>query len=109
MRSEKNFLLTTLPVEWSVRKSAKIFGVSRRLATRAKKLRATGGFASRINSKTGHPLDVSIEVKNFYLSDEISRVLPGKKDSKSVGIDGKRQHVTVSFLRSTRVFFYTIF
>ena len=108
MRSEKIFLLTTLPVEWSVRKMAKVFGVSRRLATRAKKLRATEGFASRVNPKTGHPLDVSIveKVKKFYLSDEISRVSPGKKDSKSVVIDGKRQHVTVSFLRSKRVFLY---
>ena len=41
MRSKKIFLLTTLPVEWSVHKTAKVFGVSRRLATRAKKLRAT--------------------------------------------------------------------
>ena len=111
MRSEKIFLLTTLPVEWSVCKTAKVFGVSRRLATRAKKLRATEGFASQENPKTGHPLDVSIveKVKNFYLSDEISRVLPGKKDSKSVVIDGKRQHVTVSFFRSKRVFIYKTF
>ena len=47
-------------MEWSVRKTAKVFGVSRRLATRAKKLRGTEGFTSRVNPKTGHPLDVSI-------------------------------------------------
>lgn len=97
-KSERVFLLTTIPVEWSVRKTAKVFGVSRRSASRAKKLRLIEGYASRVNPKTGHPLDESIleQVKNFYLSDEISRVLPGKKDSKSVVIDGKRQHVTVS-------------
>ena len=39
------------------------------------------------------PLEAEEAVKAFYLSDNISRVMPGKKDFLSVvGADGKREH-----------------
>ena len=39
------------------------------------------------------PVDTEEAVKNFYLSDNISRVMPGKKDFLSiVGADGQREH-----------------
>lgn len=40
-------------------------------------------------------LDLIKTVKEFYLSDEVSRVMPGIKDFKSIKIDGKRYHETV--------------
>ena len=53
------------------------------------------GVLSSPNPK-GHrllPVDTEEAIKDFYLSDNISRVMPGKKDFLSVvGADGKREH-----------------
>ena len=100
-RAEKQVILTTLPHDWGVKKIQKIFGVSRHLASTAIKLRRDKGFSPSCDSKPGRPMhpDIINEVQEFYLSDDISRVMPGAKDYKSVVIDGKRQQMTVIFLR----------
>jgi len=36
------------------------------------------------------------KVKEFFLSDNVSRVMPGVKDYKSIIVNGKRQHETVT-------------
>ena len=81
-----------LPKSWSGRKVAK---VSRCLARRAKMLVAEKGVLSSSNPKLGRTLSAQTEeeVKNFYLSDDISRIMPGKKDFVSVlAADRKREH-----------------
>jgi len=42
-------------------------------------------------------LDLIQKVEEFYFSDDVSRVMPGKKDFKSVKINGKREHKQVFF------------
>ena len=93
--SERIKILTVLPKSWSKRKIAKEFDVFRYLARRAKQLVAEKGVLSSPTPKGGTTLPVEIveEVHKFYLSDSISRVMPGKKDFLSVkGADGKRVH-----------------
>lgn len=91
-------LLRTMPIEWSNRKVSREFGVSRRVASIAGNLRKEKGYNSNPDPKKGRPIDPAIKkaVQEFYLSDSISRVMPGAKDFKSVVIDGKKYHLTVS-------------
>lgn len=96
-REQKIFLLTTVPDFWSVRKTACEFEVSRRMVKKAKKLKKEKGYGVFPDKKKGRSLQIEIlnEVKEFFLSDEVSRVMPGSKDYKSVIINDKRQHETV--------------
>lgn len=95
-RSERMRILTLLPRSWSIKKAANVFGVSKYLIRQAKKLVAEKGIMSSPNPKCGRTLPAHIEeeIKHFYLSDEISRVMPGKKDFISVVQvqGGKRVH-----------------
>ena len=94
VRSERLTVLTAVPKSWSVRKTAKVFNASRYLAGQAKRLVAEKGVLSSPNSSYDHGVNVAFEeVKKFYLSDDISRVMPGMKNFVSVrGADGKRVH-----------------
>ena len=95
-RSEKLTILTVLPQRWSLRKTSAVFGVSRYLARRAKLLVAEKGVLSSPNAQHTNALSLQTgeAVNNFYLSDELSRVMPGRKDFVSVlGADGNRQHM----------------
>lgn len=51
-----------------------------------KKQKKEGGVGSRPNKKKSHPLNPETikAVNNFYLSDEVSRIMPGMKDFKSL-------------------------
>ena len=65
------------------------------MARKAKTLVTEKGVLSSPNPKGHRLLSVDTEeaVKDFYLSDNISRVMPSKKDFLSVvGADGKREH-----------------
>ena len=75
---------------------SRVFGVSRYLARWAKLLVAEKGVLSSQNPQHTNTLSLQTgeAVKNFYLSDELSRVMPGRKDFISVlGEDGNRQHM----------------
>lgn len=74
-------ILTIAPGAWSVNKIAKEFNCSRRLATKSKDLKASGGVLAESTLKVGRPLSEETEknVKNFYYDDGISRIMPGKK------------------------------
>jgi hypothetical protein len=52
------------------------------------------GIMSSHNPKPGKTLNkVTVEVVNsFYNSDEVSRVMPGKKDSISIKVSGVKMH-----------------
>ena len=70
------------------------------MASTGIKLRRDKGFSSSCDSRPGRPMhpDITNEIQEFYLPDDISRVMPGAKDYKSVVIDGKGQQMTVIFL-----------
>lgn len=89
-RSEKLHLLTTVPKDSGIKRIIGIFNISRRIARRAKKLRLKG-FGSCPQAKKGRLLSVETleNVKVFYLSEDISRTLPGMKDCISVLENGK--------------------
>lgn len=91
-RSGKIQILTTIPQHWTIAKMRKEFEVSRRMASKAKKLRKESGHGSRPNKKAGRKLSNTTvsAVKLFYLSDDNSRVMPGMKDYISIVKDGKR-------------------
>lgn len=92
-RSEKLNLLTTLPSNWTNRKIQQVFNVSRRMTRQARKLRKNG-FGTRPEPKKGgrRLSNETINlVKNFYLSDDVSRMMPGVKDCISVVENGVRQ------------------
>lgn len=78
------------------RRLAKEFGASERQTRKAKELAAESGILTSPNSKRGRVLasgTISL-VKAFYLDDENSRIIPGKKDFVSIKKDdGFREHV----------------
>ncbi|KAL5508956.1 hypothetical protein EMCRGX_G004228, partial [Ephydatia muelleri] len=94
-RSERLTVLTVLPKSWSIAKIMEEFGVTRYMAKSAKMLVEDKGVLSCPNSKAGKPLSEStLElVRNFYCHDDISRVMPGRKDFLSVrNADGMKVH-----------------
>jgi len=95
LRSEKIQVLTVLPKSWTRRKVVEEFQVSEYMVRKAKTLVSEKGIMSTSNPKLGKILSKTTAdlVKTFYHSDEISRIMPGKKDCVSVTIDGERQHL----------------
>ena len=88
VRSERLTVLTAVPKSWSVRKTANVFNASRYLAGQAKRLVAEKGVLSSPNPSKDRGVNL---LKKFYLSDDISWVMPGKKDFVSVrGSDGEK-------------------
>ena len=88
-------ILTVLPKSWSVAKVQQEFGVSAYTAQKAKKLVQEKGVLSLPDQKAGPsllPETVSL-VHAHYESDEVSRVMPGKKDFASIRRDGKHVHI----------------
>ena len=92
-RSEKIQILTVLPKSWEVRKITREFNTSRHMVKIAKDLVSEKGIMSYPNKRKGRKLDQGVvdKVVEFYLSEENSRIMPGKKDV-SLRIDGKREH-----------------
>ncbi len=93
-RSEQIQILTVLPRSWSVKKIQNEFGVTNYMARKSKELVKEKGALSTPDRKEGPslPSEVINLVDGFYQSDDISRVMPGKKDFVSVRLEGKRRH-----------------
>ena len=72
---------------------AREFDTTLHKASVAKKVVAEKGILAEPNPKKGRRLDSDIvnKVKEFYLSEEISRTMPGKKDTVSVSVNGERK------------------
>jgi hypothetical protein len=88
-RSLKVTILTILPKSWSIRKVQEVFpSASNNMIRRAKQLVMNHGIMSSPSLKPGKTLkEVTVEVvKSFYNGDEVSRVMPGKKDYISVKV-----------------------
>ena len=93
--SQKVTILTILPKSWSVQKVQEEFGVSNYMAHKAKDLVKNQGILSNPNPKhgCGLPLTTVNLVKDFYEFDDISHIMPGKKDFLSVRQGDQRVHV----------------
>ncbi|XP_067648016.1 uncharacterized protein [Eurosta solidaginis] len=93
-RGDKINILTFVPKTWTIRKIRETFNVSRRMVSTAKKLQKTQGVGSRPEKKKGRPINPETvkAVEEFYLCDDVSRIIPGMHDSKSVKKDGVRCH-----------------
>lgn len=99
--SIKTMILTIAPKSWSENKLAEEFGTSRRQAKKAKQLVDQFGILSSPSPRGGRKLLPETEnlVKCFYLREDISRIMPGKKDFISIKLnDGKRTHIQKQLL-----------
>ncbi|XP_065079406.1 uncharacterized protein LOC135702303 [Ochlerotatus camptorhynchus] len=81
--NERYRILTTLPKSWSTYRIMKEFNVSQHMANQAKALQQQKGIMSvpvnRLSrASLGEP--TIMLVRDFYNSDDISRVCPGKRD-----------------------------
>lgn len=94
-KSEKFLILTTLPKSWTIKKVETEFGVSSRMARKAKSLVKEKGIMCCPDPKPGKTLDQNVidKVKDFYNSDDVSRVMPGRKDFVAMTVNGKKEHV----------------
>ena len=71
------------------------FGVSKYLARQSKKVVEESGVLSLPGLSRGPslPRETVSTASSFYESDDISCVMPGKKDFVSVKKEGKREHI----------------
>ena len=92
---EKVQVLTVLPQSWSIRRIQEEFGATYRTARLSKQLAASEGIMATPNARLGKVLPKAVEEKvvAFYLSDNVSRMMPGSKDYVSMYIQGKKERV----------------
>ena len=85
-RSQKLTILRIFAEAWSQRTIMEKFGCSQRMAAQAKHLAIEKGVLSTPNPKVGRGWepDTAESVKKFYYKDEISRVMPGKRDCVTI-------------------------
>ena len=110
-RSEQLQILTVLPRSWTRKQIQSEFGVSDYMARKCKQLVREKGILSNPDPKPGPSLpSKTVEtVTNFYQSDEISRIMPGKKDFVSVKQEGKRVHLQKRLILSNLKEVYSAF
>ena len=88
-------ILTVLSRSWSIRQVQEEFGASNYMVHKAKELVKQKEILSTPNLRHGHALAVETTdlVQRFYKSDEVSRIMPGKKDCVSIRQAEKRVHI----------------
>ena len=94
-RHEQLQVLTVLPKNWSIKKIQDKFQVTSYMAQQSKMLVKDKGILSIPDPKRGPslpPQTVKL-VCQFYQSDEVSRVMPGRKDFVSAREQGSCMHV----------------
>jgi hypothetical protein len=92
-RSMKFQILTLVPQSWTKEETTEIFGVTKYMVEQARKLKSEKGILAIPEKKRGKELceTVAQTVQDFYQDDEISRLMPGKRDCVSVKIGGQKQ------------------
>lgn len=93
--NEKLFLLSSVPANWTQEKIRREFVVTRHTAAKVKKLIINKGSYSWPEPRHIHALsqDTKNLVIDFYNNDDISRIMPGRKDYKSVKTsEGSKVH-----------------
>lgn len=99
--SAKIMILTLAPTSWSENRLAEEFHTSRRQAKKAKELVKQNGILSSPNPRGGRKLSSETEnlVAKFYLREDNTRIMPGKKDFVSIKLDnGTRIHLQKQLL-----------
>ena len=98
-RSQKITILTIFGSTWSRRRIMNKFGCSQRMATQAKRLVIEKGILSIPNPKVGRGLEPDIveSVKKIFYKDNISRVMPGKKDCVTNLQNGEKMRIQETF------------
>ena len=79
-----------MPSDCSVDFLRKSFNTTKYQAKQAKVIQAKKGILSTPNPKPGRRIseETLLKVKQFYMSDDVSRQMPGKKDFVSINVDG---------------------
>ena len=95
-KKEKISLLTIVPNSWTIPKTVEQLshlGVTEYLVRRARKMKMDHGILPNVTPSLGRPLSAATKEKviDFYNNDEISRILPGKKDYKTIREGGLRE------------------
>ena len=111
VRSEKVMILTIFGLTWTVRKIMSEFDCSQRMSLQAVKLAKASGILTTPNSKNGRPIiqETKELVIKFYNDDEVSRLMPGKKDCISLKVDGTKVHIQKRLLLSNLKEAYQLF
>lgn len=88
-------ILTIAPESWSIKKTSKEFGASKRQVRKSKILRNAAGVLGEttMKAKRSLPLSTVNSVIQFYNHDDNSRIMPGRKDYKTVLVGNKRTAV----------------
>jgi hypothetical protein len=86
-------LLTLAPVSWSLQQTATFFSVSVNEVRRSRILKEEKGVLSRPDPKISRKISDSEKdiIQNFYMDDDNSRLMPGRKDVKSVKTPGEKR------------------
>ncbi|KAK3920100.1 ARL14 effector protein [Frankliniella fusca] len=109
--TEKFTILSILPQSWSHVKVMETFQCSKYLVSIVKDKVKTDGILCKPNPKVGKKLDANVEKKviETYLEEHNSRILPGKRDCKTVKIDGVRVQMQKRLLLMTVGELYAVF
>ena len=96
---EKIQYLTLCPCEWSIDKHSEYFQVSKYLIQKSRDFAKENGVLSLSLQKKGKSVshEMKEEIVSFYENDEISRIMPGKKDYISIGRNMHKQKKTPSY------------
>lgn len=92
-------ILTIAPDCWSIRKISEEFQCSYRMAKQSKELKESGGILAMPQFKRGKNIDEETvqKVIEFYENDSNSRIMPHKKETISIKVDGckviKQKHL----------------
>ena len=95
-KNEKNQIPTMLPNSWSARKVSNEFNCSKHMATFAKQLKEEQGpMSSRKHKQKSNRLcpELKSVISNFYMDDEISRIMPGKNNWVSMKVDFNKSNI----------------
>jgi hypothetical protein len=94
-KSEQLQILSVLPKSWPLGRIENEFGVSNYMARKVKELVREKGIFATPNARLGKTLPKSTAdlVRAFYVSDDVSRPMPGMKDSVSMKVDGIKTQV----------------
>lgn len=104
-------ILTVLPASWSERKIADEFNTSRHSVKKARKLKQKSGIMGDVCAKRGKSIsEETVEkIKQFYNSDDNSRVLPSVKQTVTMRVDGKNIKVQKRLLLLSLNELYALF
>ncbi len=85
-------LLSLAPKSWSYSRIVAEFGVTEYMAQRVRKLQDEHGILPEVPIKKGKNISENTikKVLNFFYEDDVSRLMPGSKDYKSVKEGGRR-------------------